>query len=530
MFRLIASFLICGLHLFGNSVFAAPLLISETQLTASDAAARDRFGSTVAASGDTIVVGTWNDPNAVGEKNEGAEAAYVYVRSGDSWIEQAILTAFDAARNDVFGGSVAVSGDTVVVGAMGDDGDGFKSGSVYVFVRSGTSWSLQQKLTTPDGRFVGQFGNSVAIEGDTLVVGAWRDFSLDAGSAYVFVRSGTTWSQQAKLTHSDPAREDNFGFAVALSGDTVVVGTPQVGLNATNQRKGAAYVFVRSGTSWSQQAKLTASDAHKLSYFGGSVTVLGDTVVAGAPGANNAKGAAYVFTRTGTTWTEQIKLRASDVDSLDFFGTAVDLFGDTLVVGAAGDRGFRGSAYVFAGSGATWFEKGKITASDGAKKDFFGDTLALVSEDTVVLGAFKNDSVGKDAGSAYVYELVFDFFQATLTGTKFCDDGSGTGQKQKFKDKATFTLGLSTLPLVTTEIELENSGQSFAMSGMALFKDKKSGVLQLFGDDGGPAELAVSANIKTGKKTGAWQSLKGKFQLQDNDDPVCTLAGKFKAK
>jgi FG-GAP repeat protein len=524
MFRLITAFLICGLHLFGNTVFAAPLLITETQLTASDAAARDLFGSTVAASGDTIVVGTFNDPNTVDHTIEHAEAAYVFVRSGETWIEQAIFTAFDADKNDVFGGSVAISGDTVVVGAPGKNS---RRGAAYVFVRSGTSWSLQQKLTVGG---IGQFGNSVAIEGDTLVVGAWRDFVNNAGSAYVFVRSGATWTQQAKLTASDPAGFDIFGFAVALSGDTVVVGKPQAEFNSGNQKKGAAYVFVRSGTSWSLQTKLTASDPSKNAFFGGSVTLLGDTAVIGAPGANTAKGAAYVFARTGTTWTEQIKLRASDVDSLDFFGTAVDLFGDTLVVGAAGDRGFRGSAYVFAGSGATWFEKGKLTASDGAKKDFFGDTLALASEDTVVVGAFKNDSAGKNSGSAYVFDLVFDFFQATLTGTKFCDDGSGTGQKQKFKDKATFTLGLSTLPLITTEIELENSGQSFAMSGMALFKDKKSGVLQLFGDDNGPAELAVSANIKTDKKTGAWQSLKGKFQLQDNDDPACTLAGKFKAK
>jgi FG-GAP repeat len=524
MFRLIAAFLICGLHLFGNTVFAVPLLISETQLTASDAAARDQFGNSVAASGDTIVVGSWNDPSKSGI-DEGAEAAYVFVRSGETWIEQAILTSPFPLREHSFGASVAISGDTVVVG----DPD---TSVADVFVRSGTSWSFQQRLQPFAGRS-SQFGVSLAIEGDTVVGGAWRTNEVGGGggqgSAYVFVRSSGVWTLQQKLPASDLARDDGFGFAIALSGDTVVVGTPQVGLNNSDKR-GAAYVFVRSGTSWSLQQKLTASDAHKLSFFGGSVTVLGDTAVIGAPGANTAKGAAYVFTRTGTTWTEQIKLRASDVDSLDFFGTAVDLFGDTLVVGAAGDRGFRGSAYVFAGSGATWFEKGKLTASDGSKKDFFGDTLALASEDTVVVGAFKNDSAGKNSGSAYVFDLVFDFFQATLTGTKFCDDGSGTGQKQKFKDKATFTLGLSTLPLITTEIELENSGQSFAMSGMALFKDKKSGVLQLFGDDGGPAELAVSANIKTGKKTGAWQSLKGKFQLQDNDDPVCTLAGKFKAK
>ena len=170
-------------------------------------------------------------------------SAYVFVRSGGTWSQQAKLTASDAAEFDLFGNSVAVSGDTAVVGNRGDADGGLDSGSAYVFVRSGTTWSQQAKLTASDAAEFDLFGNSVAVSGDTAVIGADfdDDAGLNSGSAYVFVRSGTTWSQQAKLTASDAAADDFFGDSVAVSGDTAVVGAPwddDAGLNS-----GSAYVF-----------------------------------------------------------------------------------------------------------------------------------------------------------------------------------------------------------------------------------------------------------------------------------------------
>ena len=259
-----------------------PTLAQEAKLTASDAAAGDLFGFSVAISGETAVVGALSDDTAAGTD---AGSAYVFVRSGISWSQQAKLTASDAAAGDDFGESVAISGNTIVVGADLDDDAGNFSGSAYVFVRSGTSWSQQAKLTAGDAAAGDQFGFYVGISGETVVVGCLGDDSggTEAGAAYVFVRSGTSWSQQQKLTASDAAAGDLFGFSVTIGGDTVVVGAPLDDTGAGSDA-GSAYVFVRSGTSWSQQAKLTASDAAAGDQFGrNAVGISSDTVVVGAP-------------------------------------------------------------------------------------------------------------------------------------------------------------------------------------------------------------------------------------------------------
>ena len=196
--------------------------------------------------------------------------------------------------DDRFGGSVAISGDTVVVGAPRDDDAGFDSGSVYVFVRSGTTWTEEAKLTASDAAAEDEFGVSVALSGDTALVGASGDDDAGSGSgsAYVFVRNGTSWSQQVKLTASDAAAEDGFGASVALSGDTALVGAS--GDDGTGVSSGSAYVFVRNGTSWIQQAKLTASDAAAIDYFGYSVALSGETALVGAP-FNDGVGSAYAY-------------------------------------------------------------------------------------------------------------------------------------------------------------------------------------------------------------------------------------------
>jgi uncharacterized protein (TIGR03437 family) len=222
------------------------------------------------------------------------------------WTQQQRLTADDGAGGDLFGHSVAVSGDTVVVGAKLDTiGANSDQGSAYVFVRGGAVWTKQQKLTADDGAAGDQLGVSVAITGDTIVVGAPLDDvgdKSDQGSAYVFVRSGAVWTKQQKLTPDDGEAFDSFGDSVAISGDTVVAGAPgdKIGENIV---QGSAYVFVRSltpgGATWTKQQKLTADDGEFGDQLGSSVAVSGDTVVAGAPGdeigENTFQGSAYVF-------------------------------------------------------------------------------------------------------------------------------------------------------------------------------------------------------------------------------------------
>src|SRR5262245_24024502 len=333
-----------------TAVYPAPIdptLSQEAKLTAGDAASDDQFGAAVAISGETAVVGAPVDDTAAGPN---AGSAYVFVRSGAGWSQQAKLTASDASAGALFGFSVAVAGDTVVVGASGDN---MLAGSAYVFVRSGTGWSQQAKLTASDAASGDRFGDAVGISGDTVVVGA-SDAASDAGAAYVFVRSGTSWRQQAKLTASDAAAFDLFGRALAVTGDSAVIGVVS-DATAAGTNAGSAYVFVRSGTSWSQQAKLTASDAAAFDTFGLSVAVSGDTAVVGAisddTDAGPDAGSAYVFARSGTSWSQQAKLTASDAAASDQFGRAVAVSGDTAVVGAPFDDTIAGSVYLFVRSG-----------------------------------------------------------------------------------------------------------------------------------------------------------------------------------
>ncbi len=283
--------------------------VEQAKLTASDGAAVDGFGSSVAISGDTVVVGAVGaDINA----NADQGSAYVFVKPVGGWATastfNAKLTASDGAAGDAFGGSVAISGDTVVVGAVGANAN---QGAAYVFVKPVGGWAgaltETAKLIASDGAAGDQFGISVGVSGDTVVVGAFLDdigANSEQGSAYVFVKPVGGWmnmTQTAKLTASDGAFNDNFGFSVAVSGDTVVVGAFLDDIGA-NSDQGSAYVFVKPVGGWmnmTQTAKLTASDGAAGDGFGFSVAVSGDTAVVGASGdtigANTDQGSAYVF-------------------------------------------------------------------------------------------------------------------------------------------------------------------------------------------------------------------------------------------
>jgi hypothetical protein len=326
-----------------------PWLVEEGKLVATDAAAHDHFGISVAISGTTALVGTNHGFATVNFSG----SAYVFTRTGSSWSQQAKLDASDAAINDHFGGSVAISGDTAVVGAAKDEDAGSSSGSAYVFTRNGSIWTEQAKLTASDAAADDLFGTSVSVWGNTALVGAFGDDDAgsSSGSAYAFTRTGSIWTEQAKLTASDAAANDFFGRSVAISGNTAVVGAD--GDDDGSSASGSAYVFTRTGSIWTEQAKLTASDAAADDSFGRSVAVSGNRAVVGAyldDDGGLASGSAYVFTRTGSIWTEQAKLVASDAAARDNFGTSVSVWGDTAVVGASSDDDAdinSGSAYTF---------------------------------------------------------------------------------------------------------------------------------------------------------------------------------------
>jgi uncharacterized repeat protein (TIGR01451 family) len=389
----------------------------QQKLTASvSGAAFELFGASVSIFGDTAVIGAERDATAAGMD---AGAAYVFVRSGAAWSEQQKLVASDGAAGHFFGGSVSISGDTLVVGARLAPSPGGSTGAAYVFTRSGTTWTEQQKLVASDGASGDFFAASVSISGDTVVVGAERDANaggFEAGSAYVFVRSGTTWTQQQKLVASDGAAFDDFGFSVALDGDRAAVGA-FLDDNAGGINAGSAYVFERSGGTWTQQQKLLASDGAAVDFFGYSVSVSGTTVLVGAYADDNSgeteAGSAYVFVGSGPFWSEQQKLVASDAAQDDEFGRAVSVYGNTAVIGASFDNApavDSGSAYVFTRFGTVWTQQQKLQAPDGAAGDLFGEAVA-VSTDTIVVGALSDDTPadGPDAGSAHVFRQPFEF-------------------------------------------------------------------------------------------------------------------------
>ncbi len=400
--------------------FAGPLLLvvlsacvaipsAEVKLLADDGAQGDFFGYSVATFGDIALIGAFKNDNV---KGVDAGSAYVFTRSGNIWRQQVKLTALDGAANDTFGGNVALFGDTAVIGAMRDDDKGDNSGSAYVFTRSGGDWNQQAKLTAADGSHGDAFGQSIALSGDTLVIGAPHDGDQgdDSGSVYVFTWSGTVWKQQAKLTAADGAQGDVFGISVALSGDTIVVGADLNDEKALNA--GAVYVYTRSGSSWSQQAKLTAADGAETDIFGVRVALSADTALISARRDDDDvmgidAGSAYVFIRTGTTWRQQAKLTAHDGAEDDRFGRSVALDGDTALIGAMfqdnkGDNS--GSAYVFTRSGNIWSHQAKLTAADGAADDVFGWSVAIFG-DTALVGATRNDDKGNESGSAYVFGI-----------------------------------------------------------------------------------------------------------------------------
>lgn len=385
-----------------------PLIwVEQVKLTTNESLPGDRFGWSLAFSGDTAVVGaTGHDAGGVID----AGAAFVFVRSGTTWNFQQKLVANDPDSGDEFGWSVALSGDTALVGARGATvGVNPSQGAGYVFVRNGGTWAQQAKLFAADGDNDDSFAWSVALSGDTALIGAWTDDIagvVDQGSVYVFARNGTTWSQsQPKLTASDGKTPDSFGWSVALLGDTAFIGAPSVDVGA-NMNQGAAYVFTRNNGTFTEHSKLTGTAGAVKDLFGISFSLTPDTALIGTGFAN----AAYAFVRNGDVWTEQHRFVASGGSVMgDYFGNAVAVSGDIALVGAygkvIGGNTLRGAAYTYVRTSGSWSEQMQLTASDGAANDQFGYSLAL-SGDTALVGAYFVNLSGNGAqGTVYPFLL-----------------------------------------------------------------------------------------------------------------------------
>jgi predicted amidohydrolase len=397
----------------------------QQKLTASDLDTNDFFGfsASLSSDGNTAIVGA---PQEDTSPNTDNGAAYVFTRSGSVWTQQQKLLASDAASDDLFGVSVALSldGNTAIVGAQGESTSPYTSnGAAYVFTRSGSTWTEQQKLVGSGSVNQSRFGVSVSLssDGNTAIVGAYTESTspfLLNGAAYVFTRSGSTWTEQQKLTASDIEDTAQFGVSVSISanGNTAIIGA-NLEDTSPNLNNGAAYVFTRSGSTWTEQQKLLASDAASNDQFGFSVSLSsdGNTAIVGSPQEDTSpktdNGAAYVFTRSGSTWTEQQKLLATDIGSGDFFGRSVAISpdGNTVIVGATQQdtppTTNNGAAYIFTRSGVTWSQQQKLLASDAANDDAAGRSVALSADgNTAVVGASIEDTPPyTNNGAAYIF-------------------------------------------------------------------------------------------------------------------------------
>lgn len=412
-------------------------LVEDQMVLSSDGAEGDSFGNSVAVFGDTAVIGAPGDDDA----GENSGSAYVFVRNGATWNERSKLTASnwlgesDAAAGDQFGSSVAIVDGLILVGASGDD-DG--SGSAYFYYGEEGRWHPMGRVKASDAATGDGFGGSVALTANRAVVGAAGNDHAgnNSGSAYAFIRSISYWYEQTKLVASDAAEEDRFGESVAIdysNNGSVVVGAS--GNDDAGDNSGSAYVFVHSGNyhdaNWSEQTKLTASDAAEDDYFGYSVAASDNSVVVGAymddeglPDPEDSpappqdvyygSGSAYVFVRDGVSWSEEAKLLASDRGEDDHFGWSVAISGDMAVVGAPDlhhrDSHF-GASYLFVRNEETWTERPSFLISiELGEQEHSGNAVAI-SGDIAVVGVSQDKRGGLSgirSGSAYVYDLACD--------------------------------------------------------------------------------------------------------------------------
>lgn len=425
----------------------------QSLLTALDGNAGDRFGSAVSISETHAIVGAWNSN---GEKG----AAYVFVKSGSAWIQQAKLIASDGAGGDQFGRSVAIDGEFAVVGSWQNDNErGASAGAVYVYRLNGSEWTQYVKLLAPDGELGDRFGSSVDVQGGRIVAGAANGGFFGEGRAYVFSWEDPVWVTESTLIPEGAGLSDGFGSTVTIEGDLAVVGAPLYD-RSTSIDEGLAYIFERQNNGeWILRTKIEANDGASGFEFGTSVDIQGNEVIVGAPGADNQRGGVYVYLRSGDLWILQNKISPDEGQDGESFGKALayagfdliigapdniningpdagivylysrmlnnwnfestvlasnkliqPLFGTSVaisdsiaVVGAEGKEGDTGAAFVYELSSEGWTQVAELEASDGAAGDLFGNAVALFG-DVIVVGAPGDDNErGVDAGAVYTF-------------------------------------------------------------------------------------------------------------------------------
>ena len=385
---------------------AAPWVWTEQKVTASNGIAHDAFGQSIAIRGTTALIGAVDVNNWEG-------AIYVFTESNGVWTEGQEFMADDGEPNDraTFGTAIMIDGTTAVIGALGATVNGnANQGAAYVFTETGGIWNQVAKLVADDGEANSYFGQTAAIAGPNIVVGAYGatvNGNALQGAAYVFTNVGGTWTFAHKLVADDGVGGEFFGHAVAMSGTRALVGAPYTTVDGTAAR-GAVYMYDGSGGDWSQVQKVAADAGNPGDGFGYSLAATTANMLVGAGGSNGGQGAAFTFHDDAGSWTQDARLVADDGAAGEDFGYAVAILDTTLIVGA--DRAAvngntqQGAAYVFSQSAGAWTQTQKLTASDGATNEFYGAFVALSDQSALIGVPYATVDGHAVQGAAYFYQ------------------------------------------------------------------------------------------------------------------------------
>ena len=406
-----ASSLICllAIHPLTSTTSAAapgPLAFVEQQkITSDDGATDDQFGWSIAVEDNVALIGA---PNTTIGSNQGQGSVYVFRRIAGTWTQMQKLAANDGQPGDAFGISLALVGSTAIIGAPNTDT--FR-GSAYVFEFSGGSWIQTQKLNASDGTGFNQFGWSIAQNGRRALIGATVGTTSSQGAVYAFTNGGGTWKETQKFSSADGVSGDGFGWSVALDGQNAIVGPGFVTVNG-NDFQGAAYIFSRNGEVWTESQKLVASNGDAFDFFGLAVAIENNTVLVGAEGAAtdgnpfSNQGVVYRFKSDGGTWMQTQIVAASDGQPSDSFGHSVVLKHGRALIGATGvevnGTQFAGASYVFERSGGLLVEVQKLVPSDPVENALFGWSSAI-SSGALLNGAYTTTANGNERqGAVYI--------------------------------------------------------------------------------------------------------------------------------
>ncbi len=454
---------------------------------ASDRTANDIYGFSLAISGDFAIVGAyWEDDDVNGLNTlANSGSAYILQNIAGTWTQIQKIVASDRSGADYFGYSVAIDGDYAIVGAYNEaqDASGLNTfagaGSAYIFHNVAGTWSQTQKIVASDRNTSDFFGSSVSISGDYLIVGAYQEDEnaagastlSNSGSAYIFKNTAGTWAQQQKIVASDRSAADFFAYSVAISGDYAIVGAYSEDENASGSgtlaEAGSAYIFLRSGTTWSQAQKIVASDRAASDYFGFSVAISGNFAIVGAYQEDEnasggatlaAAGSAYIFVNNAGTWSQANKIVNTDRAAGDQFGYSVSISGDYALIGAnlededaagANNMFSAGSAYIFKNTAGSWAQQQKIVPTDRGNSDLFGTAVAM-SGTSILVGAYQedHDATGANpfnsAGSVYFFGPAGAEINVKQNLTNIADGGSydfGNVVAGNSSGAITFTIG-----------------------------------------------------------------------------------------